>query len=308
MAKLAIQSMYAKPYLIAAAPNRIETADGSVEYVDVGQGTPTLYFHGTGAGNDAALLLEQSLLESECRLIIPNRPGYYGTSLGPRGSAEFCAQLAAKLLDHLLIERAVVIGTSGGGMPAACFARCHPDRISALVLQCAQSHRWNSGSWLPDGLGRALFLFRHRMFTPVLRWQNTRHAVASHRQPINCLRHMSGSRYPEIRNDYEAMQKITALTGMTLDCASLPAGIENDWAILVGDNGVTPNTIACPTLIIHDRADPLVPFAHAEWSQLCIPGSRLLAINGGGHLIWFGRDSAFMHTERVAFIHKSLPK
>lgn len=55
----------------------LDTPNGNVEYLDAGTGTPTLYFHGTGAGNDAALLLEQSLLHSNCRLVIPNRPGYY---------------------------------------------------------------------------------------------------------------------------------------------------------------------------------------------------------------------------------------
>jgi pimeloyl-ACP methyl ester carboxylesterase len=285
---------------------RVQTQHGPVEYLDVGTGTPTLYFHGTGAGNDAALLLEQPLLKSGCRLIIPNRPGYYGTALGCQGSAEFCANLAADLLNHLGVRRAIVMGTSGGGMPAASFARCHPDRTAGLVLQCAQSHQWTGGKWLPDGLGHALFLFRHRIFTPFLRWQNTRHAEASRRQPITCLRHMSGSRFPEVCDDLNAVQQITDLTIMTLSCAAAPQGIQNDWAIMVRDNGVTQDAIRCPTLIIHDRADPLVPFMHAEWSQSCIPASRLLAIHAGGHLIWFGKDSALMHMERVAFIREHL--
>jgi len=291
--------------MIAAGQQRVETPHGIVEFLDVGTGTPTLYFHGTGAGNDAALLLEQSLLNSNCRLIVPNRPGYYATTLGRQGSAKFCADLAAGLLEHLAIDRAAVIGTSGGGMPAACFARCYPLRTAALVLQCAQSHPWNEGKWLPDSLGRALFLFRHRIFTPFLRWRNARHAKASHRQPIACLRHMSGNRFPEVRDDLNAVRQITELANMTRMCAAAPAGIQNDWAIMVGDNGVTPDSIRCPTLIVHDRADPLVPFVHAEWSHSCIPESRLLEIRAGGHLIWFGKDFESMHAERIAFIRKS---
>lgn len=292
--------------MIIPTQQYLETQHGNIEYLDVGTGAPTLYFHGTGAGNAAALLLEQSLLRSNCRLIIPNRPGYYGTTLGPQGTAEFCAELAAELLDHLAINRVAVVGTSGGGMPAACFARCYPDRTAALVLQCAQSHQWDDDMWLPDGLGSALFLFRNRIFIPFLRWQNTRHAKASHRNPISCVQNMSGSRFAEIRDDIGVLQQITDLTDMTLKCAALPVGIQNDWTIMVGDNGVTKDTIECSTLIIHDRADPLVPFAHAEWSQSCIPRSRLLDIHAGGHLIWFGKDSTFMHNQRVEFIHESL--
>ena len=116
---------------------------------------------------------------------------------------------------------------------------------------------------------------------------------------------MSGSRFPEIREDLNAVQQITKLAEMSFKCASVPAGIQNDWAIMVGNNGIVPDTIRCPTLIIHDRSDPLVPFVHAEWSQSCIAESRLLEIHAGGHLIWFGKDSARMHDERVSVIRGS---
>src|SRR5918999_550987 len=131
--------------MIGARQQLLETSHGMVEYLDAGGGIPILYFHGTGAGNDAALLLEQSLLKSDCRLIIPNRPGYQGSALGLQGSAKFCADIAADLLAHLAIDRAAVVGTSGGGMLAASFARHYPERAAALVLQCAQSHRWDHG-------------------------------------------------------------------------------------------------------------------------------------------------------------------
>lgn len=44
--------------MIAATEQYLETPHDGVEYLDVGTGTPMFYFHGTGAGNDAALLLE----------------------------------------------------------------------------------------------------------------------------------------------------------------------------------------------------------------------------------------------------------
>lgn len=283
---------------------RLDTPHGTIEYLDVGSGTPTLYFHGSGAGADSVLVLEQALLESDCRVIIPNRPGYGETSLGRKGCARYCADLAAALLDHLEIERAVVVGTSGGGMPAGCFARLYPNRTAGLVLQCAQSHRWNDGSWLPEGLESTLFYFRHRIFAPLLRWHNLRYAKIAHRQPIKCLRLMSGRRFAEMHSNAQAVEQTAELTRLSLPCAVAPAGTQNDWAILVGDNGIEPDSISRPTLIIHDRADPMVRFRHAEWSQACIPGSRLLEIHAGGHLIWFGRDAALMHAERAAFMRE----
>src|SRR5436190_24361960 len=57
----------------------LETARGQVGYIDAGAGTPLLYFHGTGAGNDLALIMERALVGQGFRLIIPNRPGYLDT-------------------------------------------------------------------------------------------------------------------------------------------------------------------------------------------------------------------------------------
>ena len=292
--------------MVAVGQLSIETAGGRLEYIDVGEGVPVLYFHGTGAGNDAAALLEESLLRDGCRLIIPNRPGYFGTALGPVGSTDFCTTLAASLLERLSTNRVIAIGTSGGGMPAAAFARRYPDHVAALILQCAQSHTWTSGKWLPDGLGPALFLFRHDIFLPFLRWQNTRSARRGRRQPVSCIRSMAGKRFLDLQNNPRVLHQVTALTEMTLRCAASPEGIQNDWAILTRDSGVSAHTINCPTLIIHDRMDPLVPFAHATWSHSCISESRLLPIHAGGHLIWYGREAAFMHRERMAFIHDAL--
>lgn len=284
----------------------LDTVIGNVEYCDVGTGRPVLYFHGTGTGNDAAVLLERSLLNSGYRLIVPNRPGYFRTALGQHGSADFCVDLVARLLDYLEVDHAAVIGTSGGGMPAARFARRYPSRTAALILQCAQAHRWDDGIWLPNRLNRFLFLFQSRVFTPLLRWQNRRHWNAAQRRPISCVENMSGIRFPELRGDSALLEEITVMAAMGLRCAAQPAGVQNDWAIMVGDNGIAPDTIASPTLIIHDRHDPLVPFVHAEWSHQCIPQSQLLDIHAGGHLIWYGRDAQQMHNTRVAFINASL--
>lgn len=130
---------------------QVQTSKGPVEYADVGQGIPILYFHGNDVGNDAVVMMEKSLVDDGFRLIVPNRPGYYGTPLQCGRSPNDCADLAAELLDQLRVERVVVIGTSGGGPPASRFAAHHPQRTIALVLQCALSHPFDSSRWMPRG-------------------------------------------------------------------------------------------------------------------------------------------------------------
>ena len=41
--------------------------------------------------------------------------------------------------------------------------------------------------------------------------------------------------------------------------------------------------IRSPTLVLHGRADPLVPFACGEDTARRIPGARLVGIDGMGH-------------------------
>lgn len=114
----------------------VQTSKGIVEYADLGQGIPILYFHGNDVGNDSVVMMEKSLLDDGFRLIAPNRPGYYGTPVTSGRTPSDCADLSAELLDQLRIERAVIIGTSAGGAAACRFAACHPQKTAGLVLQC----------------------------------------------------------------------------------------------------------------------------------------------------------------------------
>jgi pimeloyl-ACP methyl ester carboxylesterase len=285
----------------------IETSKGRLEYCVVGDGYPILYFHGTGAGNDCAVVMENSLLEDGFRLIVPNRPGYYGTPLSCGRTSNDCADLAVELLDDLSIDVAAVIGTSGGGPPAIRFAARYPSRTAALVLQCAQCHHWDSSRWMPPRLRWAYRVFRHqRFFKPFLRVGFRREMSTIRREPQSIIRQMSGERYPEIENDDAAVTLAPLLVESELRCAAQPRGIENDWAMFFSEPWLIPGEIRCPTLILQDQADPLVPFAHAEWARQSIPGAQLVDLHAGGHLIWVGHDAERMRNIRADFIRQHL--
>lgn len=286
---------------------RVTTPIGNVEFLDVGAGLPVLYFHGTGAGANSMPPLERPLLEDGCRLIIPNRPGYAGTPLDNRRSAADCADLMAALIDQLDLERVVVIGTSGGGPAAGAFATRHPKRTGGLVMQCAQSHAWDGPRWLPERQRWLYPLLRYRRLRPAL---NAAHRLAGRLTPASVgpvLRFFSGPRFDDVNEDEAVRRLMDQLITSSAECAKQPAGVDNDLEILFdAGSTVRPNTIACPTLAIHDRADPVVPFCHAEWTRQSVPQARWSDHTLGGHLIWFGRDVAAMHAERMRFVREVL--
>jgi len=283
---------------------QVQTSRGIVEYADVGLGVPILYFHGNDVGNDSVVTMEKSLLDDGFRLIAPNRPGYYGSPVTSGRTPSDCADLAAELLAQLRVERAFIIGTSAGGAAACRFAARHPQKSAGLVLQCALSHHFNSGRWMPHGVGLLLPLFRHlSIFRPIVRLGHRQQArkLARGEFASQC---MNKDRFAELRDSPALKSLESLLAASMLRCSQRPDGYENDWASWTGDPWLTPDSVACPTLILHDRADTVVPFAHAEWSHHCIPTAELCALHTAGHLIWVGQDQEKMRAHRAAFIRR----
>ena len=283
----------------------VQTSKGPVDVVESGDGWPILYFHGTGAGNEIVPTWEHALINEGFRLIVPNRPGYYGTPLSCGRTPDDCADVAAELLDRFGIDRVAVIGLSGGGLAASSFAARHPARTASLVLQCALCHPFTSPRWMPGHLRWLYPLFRyHRAFLPVLRFGFRRDMRKLRRNPERILSGLSGKRYPEIRDHPAARALVPLLSEGVLRCAWQPAGIENDWANDVGELWLKPNSVRCPTLILHDRADPLIPFHHVEWALHCIPHAEHCDLHAGGHLLCVGKDGGRMREQRAAFLRR----
>jgi proline iminopeptidase len=63
------------------------------------------------------------------------------------------------------------------------------------------------------------------------------------------------------------------------------AGIARQMVAIVASGDRTPllRKIACPALVIHGAADPLVPLACGEDTAASIPGAALHVIEGMGH-------------------------
>jgi pimeloyl-ACP methyl ester carboxylesterase len=286
--------------------SRIETRRGPIEFSVAGSGPPVLYFHGTPCSSRLAIEMEQQLVVDGFQLIVPQRPGYFGTPLGDRVTTADCAELAALVLDHLKIERVAAIGTSGGGPPVLAFALRYPARTAAVILQCAQTHRWDDSRWVPAG---------HRLLSQCFRWRVSRRLFCQifpllfrirFSSAELYLRDLAGERFSALQNEPAAWQFASGVFEELKEFHHERDGYCNDLATWVGEDVLTTGQVDCPTLLLHDRQDPAAPFCHAEYAAAQIPAAEIVELVAGGHLIWFGRDAALMQQRRTAFLSQHL--
>jgi pimeloyl-ACP methyl ester carboxylesterase len=95
--------------------HRLQTRLGTIEYADQGQGTPLLVSHGVlGCHVDTVDSWWANLPGPGFRVIGPSRFGYFGSTLPKGATPADQADAYALLLDHLGIDRAVVIAFSAG--------------------------------------------------------------------------------------------------------------------------------------------------------------------------------------------------
>jgi pimeloyl-ACP methyl ester carboxylesterase len=279
----------------------IPLEDGPVEFAEEGQGPPIVYFHGTSGGCEVVFPMEQELLDAGFRLIVPNRPGNFGTTLAQRTSGADSARLAVAVLDSLGVAKVGVIGTSGGGPAALSFAARFPERTTALILQCAQTHRWDDLSWWPK-LNRWIYpLTRTRLARRLFYAAYVTECRLLYRMPQAFIKTMAGPRFDEIRHDAATWALYRVMRAPCLKSLSQPAGMRNDWETMETGAFSDAREVRCPTLVIYDPLDPLVPECHAQWALSAIPGARECKLHAGGHLIWLGKDADRMRSERVAF-------
>ncbi|AUI59615.1 alpha/beta fold hydrolase [Amycolatopsis sp. BJA-103] len=122
------------------------TRDGGVlRYGDLaGDGRPVVFTH--GAGMDHRMFDAQALALNEAghRVVSWDQRGHGESSLAPgaRFTAESALDDLSALLDHLGLDRPVLVGHSLGGNLAQALVRRFPARVSGLVVV---DSAWNTG-------------------------------------------------------------------------------------------------------------------------------------------------------------------
>jgi pimeloyl-ACP methyl ester carboxylesterase len=124
------------PFLAAQSPALgSQPAPATLFYCETGSGPAVVLLHGF-AEDGATWDNLAGPLSAHCHLIIPDLPGSGRSSafLTPDLSMDDLAAAVKALLDHLGIDKCIMIGHSMGGYITLAFAGKYPERLSAFAL------------------------------------------------------------------------------------------------------------------------------------------------------------------------------
>jgi pimeloyl-ACP methyl ester carboxylesterase len=120
----------------------IDLPGAKLHVVERGQGPALLLVHGLAGQLRHFTYDLVDRLADHFRVVAVDRPGSGYSERPPDVSASLGAQadVMAALIDHLQLDRPVVVGHSMGGAVALALAQRHPERVSALALIAPLTH------------------------------------------------------------------------------------------------------------------------------------------------------------------------
>ncbi len=117
------------------APNRskgfLTRPDGRIYYETTGSGPALVFAHGLG-GNHLSWWQQVPAFSDRFTCITFSHRGFFPSD-APANQDVYADDLLA-LIDHLGIEKIIIVAQSMGGWTAIDFALAYPDRLSAMVL------------------------------------------------------------------------------------------------------------------------------------------------------------------------------
>ena len=182
-------------------------------------------------------------------------------------SIQDMANDALGVLDHLQINQAHLVGVSMGGMIGQRICIGSPHRALSLTSIMSSSGAKGLPGPTPD--------MRRVLFTPPAKAGTQ----AAHQHALRFVQALAG---PGFAHPEGSQQQ---LVNDSLKRSSRPMGAYRQMLAAMADReraGLLAR-ITTPTLVIHGKADPLVPYACGEDTARRIPNAKLHGIEGMGH-------------------------
>jgi 2-hydroxymuconate-semialdehyde hydrolase len=257
-----------------AEHSRFAFVDGvRVHYQEAGlpDAPPVLLIHGFTASNFVWSEVLLPIAESGFRVIAPDLVGF-GFSGKPKEN-EFTidaqARMIVGLMDHLGIERAILVGSSYGGAVAATCALDYSERVTRLALVDAVINDY--------ARRRPLFRFAALpvigdLFSPLM--LGSRKLVHSQ---------MRKGYAPENMHLFDE-KRMTAHHRPLLAASTQRAALATLRRWRAERIEQDAPRIKQPTLLIWGADDPEIPLAHGRKLFELMPNSRLIVFNRCGHM------------------------
>jgi pimeloyl-ACP methyl ester carboxylesterase len=252
----------------AATPSKFMVVDGlRMHYRDRGQGPVVVLLHGS---NSSLFTWEGwvAALSSDHRVVTLDLPGHglTGPDAKNRYSSGEMAEVVDRFLTQLGVTRFTIGGNSMGGAIAWHYALAHPDKVERLILVDAAG--WPREEPPPFGLR----LFSSPLLGRLARWITPRFLVAR-----------------SVRDTYGNPQRVTEAIIDLYDDFLLREGNREATRRRLSsgvDDGLSSHLaeLRVPTLILWGTRDRWILPRYAERFHATIAGSRLVMLDGLGHI------------------------
>lgn len=233
-----------------------------LNYIEEGDGFPILLIHGL-AGDHTAWVPQLAAFKGTYRVVAMDNPGSGESSpVDAPCTTEELADTMIALMDNLDIEKAHVVGRSLGGLIGQHMMLRAPERIQSMVLAASTPK--------VDPIGKRIL----ENMREVLEWRDNWADWARHSAHVFVS--------PGFYNDNpEAMANIEALVGN--EARSKISYVNLNHTALTHDTSDRLGDIACPTLIMAGRMDPICSMQGTQELSDGISGSETVVFEHSSH-------------------------
>lgn len=176
----------------------------------------------------------------------------------------------AAVIDAVGAERFALAAYSQSSPVGIAYAARHPERVTALVLYAATARVMHAPDY-PEG--RSALQARAWVRSLADGWGNG--GTLDENQP-------SVAADPAVREWIARAERTLGSPAMAVKMAQALGAIDvRDLA----------RTLRVPTLVLHRREDPAIPFAQGEWLARNVPEARFIPLEGRDHALYFGDTS-----------------
>jgi 3-oxoadipate enol-lactonase len=251
----------------------LTTTDGlRLAWDDAGTGPPVLLVHGLGLSRRRWQRQVDALAAAGYRAVRFDLRGF-GDSDAPRAPYEISTLVddLRAVIDELGLRNVHLVAHSLGGMIAQRFALDAPESVRTLTLASTTAHNGARASAFALAMARLTEVgFDAAVEDPLVR-------------PV--MERMLAEAFPAGPPPFESFRR-------GLEKPNL--GHSYAWGATAGFSVLDAlPRLACPLLVLHGTADPLVPFTLGERIHSLVAHSRFVSLDGAGHSVQVERASAF---------------